>query len=216
MVAESIINKALKYGGIAVAVAVTGFAANHYIKNANADQARSQLDNSPEAQQADHLYSLLRPNANAFFDWFTPIDQPSIVSYASGIADFDKVAKFYKALSKGNDLTDDLRTTLSATQRDQFYKNLAAAKPVVFNSVTIYANQRDAKGNTVSKGFVNAWIDGTNTKPAYSFPNGTAIGKTLKKVTITSGSTKTKAFYVLGTTGLGKGKNFYVLVSQVK
>lgn len=208
--------------GVKGAVILGGiYFVNKFLKDANAKAAEKDLDNSPEAQQADHLFSLLRPSNNVLFDTFTPIDQPAIVAYAKGITNFNKVSEYYSNLSKGQSLPEDLRTILSAAQRDAFFANLPAAAAAKL-ATTIIANARDAKGTTVKNGSIYAFGEPEMKTHPFTFTNGTKVGDALKKVTAQIIDPKTKKvtstttlYYVRGTVGASKDKTFYVLASQV-
>ena len=215
IVAASTTDKIVKYVGIAVGVGAGMLLLTRYLKNANQGNANKALTNEPEAQQADHLYSLLHPYGNAFEDFFTRIDHAGIVTYAANIKDFNKVASYYSALSRGNDLPTDIRTTLSADERDQFYKNMPSAQAAVSPSFTVVAAPRDAKQNPIPSGKVPGISSLTNPKVLFSFVSGQEIGTTNKKIRVSQNGKLTYMYYVTGTKGASKGQQFYVLLSQV-
>jgi hypothetical protein len=201
----------------AVKIALVGgglFFINKLMKNSNTREAESQVDNSPEAQQADHLVSLLRPRNNAFEDYFTFIDKDKVIEYAKNITHLDKVEKFYYQLCN-HSLVDDIRTYLSTTQRDAFYKNIASAK-LPLPTFSIIANQRDEKGNAIPKGITIGFGDTALREKKFTFINGTTIGVVQKKLTLQFSNGNTSAYYVKGVNGKSKGELFYVLASQVK
>jgi hypothetical protein len=187
----------------AVKIALVGgglFFINKLMKNSNTREAESQVDNSPEAQQAE--------------DYFTFIDKDKVIEYAKNITHLDKVEKFYYQLCN-HSLVDDIRTYLSTTQRDAFYKNIASAK-LPLPTFSIIANQRDEKGNAIPKGITIGFGDTALREKKFTFINGTTIGVVQKKLTLQFSNGNTSAYYVKGVNGKSKGELFYVLASQVK
>jgi|GEM_PF-4660843 hypothetical protein len=224
----------IKYVLIAAAVVGGGIILTKAMHNSDQSQTQNVLDSSPEAQQANDLLKLLHPVTykqfslvdtlfhpltafDALHDKLAIVDKTAIIAMGQGITNLDLVSSNYKKLSKDTlNLTDDLRSTLSADQLKQFYqwiniKNANSSKTKA--AFTVYANPTGAQKTTV------IFSDSLLKKPLVGYQPGVALGKVSKAVTVpykgsTGVITQLKLYYITMSTGQYKGQNVYVLVSQ--
>jgi len=211
-------NNVLVYGVLGAATVVGGyFLIKKSVKAGNKSSAESAIDDTPEARQANDLFLALHPYNDAWWTnlWPQNSDEELAIKIAGTIRDMDAVAGYYKDLSGGLSVWDDLRKALEPEEMNRFNAALAAAKSkpasaqqyVIANAVPATYNN----GNTL------AWDDMYFQKYNSQFAKGTTIGKTLKALSYpdTKSGKTIYLYYVEGTAGQWKGKKFYVLKSQV-
>lgn len=187
------------------------------------------LDNSPEAQQANTLLSLLHPYSykglqldpfgtlDVVKDKIANVDEAAVIATAKGITNFDKVAKYYKGLTGGRlNLPDDLRRIMNVEEQTAFFDKININN----NTKTEASKPFDLYAAPTKGTIVGVYEDMYFKKPLFSYKAGTKLGKALKLITVPVRTTNgtivpTKLYYILGAYGKITGKNVYVLVSQV-
>jgi hypothetical protein len=217
---------------ITAGLGVGGYFIYKAYQSAQQEKAEKALDNSPEAQQANHLLALLHPYSykklvlNPFDaldvvrDKIANVDEEAVIKFARGIKSYDKVRTYYAQFT-GNrlNLTDDIRVILNANEAKRFFNNIELAKQegeeAVKKSFDVTANPTGAMTVT------NVYEDSLLKKPLFSYKKGVKLGTALKKVSVpfrNSDGTLSKLYlyYIKGTVGQIKDKTVYVMVSQVK
>jgi hypothetical protein len=202
-----------KYIFIAAAVVGGGWYINKQLKESNQRNTEALIDNSPEASQADSLYQMLHPYQGGALSIFENVDEKKVIDFAKGISNIDKVVKYYSTISKGKNLYDDLRFTLNESEYAQFKANIK-------NSVDAPKNASQSVIAAPTKGDkVQLWNDMYFKSPLQTVAKGVNIGASLKGIKYISNAANMKGtpilmYYVQGTSGVLKGKKFYVLQSQ--
>lgn len=205
------ITNKLLIGGVVV---IGAFFLNKMLKDSNARNAESSIDNSPEASQADTMYQMLHPYGGGLLSWSENVDEKKIIAYAKSIKNIDKVVQYYSALSKGSSMYDDLRTSLSEDEYAQFKANLQGSVSAPKSPV-----KKVVATPTSSNKILQLWNDFEFKSGLATVKPGVILGTTLKAVKYVSKAanlkgTEIKMFYVQGI-GAYAGKKFYVLQSQV-
>lgn len=229
---SSVTDKLLNVGLLAALVVGGYFFLDKKNKDAKEQNAEMAIDDTPEAQQADYLGTLLGKK-DLTGGFMKNVDEEKLIAYAKNITNFDKVMKYYRDQFRGDSLIEDLNGPLSDSEYQQFMDNVKAAqkaqeqkaqqKPFYIVAAPTISGRTTTTGYHESAVSYNPKVpSGGFSKPIFDFRKGVRIGKALKKVSLTVPKTSksagytTQLYYVEGTAGESKGKKFYVLVSQVK
>lgn len=182
-------------------------------KESNKTNSQNQIDNSPEANQADNLYRLLHPYNGGLLSVVENIDEQAVINWAKNISNPDKVNEYYRQMSGGKTMWDDVSFSLNAEEYKQFKANLNLKSNTTTNPVkTVVAAPNNGQTKTT------AFADPYFKTVIESFNSGVTLGTTLKSVKYYSEQYKKDMllYYIKLTTGPNKGKSVYVLQSQVK
>ena len=122
-------DKLIKYGVNAVLIGAGLWGAKHIFDKWRENSAEDRVGTSPEAQQATALRLAMNPSGRRLLWWVDGVDKNSIFNNAKNIKDFKIVIEEYRKHYSGDNLTNDLRTKLSAEEMTRFlntvnYNNL--------------------------------------------------------------------------------------------
>jgi hypothetical protein len=183
------------------------------VKESNKNTSQNQIDNSPEANQADSLYRLLHPYGGGLLSVVENVDEKAVINWAKQITNPDKVNEYYRQMTGGKSLWDEVSFALTHEEYVQFKKNLNLKSDPTVNPVkTVIAAPTGTQTKTT------AFLDPYFQNVVESFAPGATMGTTLKSVKYFSKQYNKDMllYYIKLTTGKNKGKSVYVLQSQVK
>jgi hypothetical protein len=227
--------KLIKTVLIVGAVGVGAYFIYDAVKQGHQDDAQNNLDNSPEAQQANNFLKLLHPYSYKSFNVLTTLTNPlsliniardvaaitdkaAIVAASKGVKNFDLVSKYYKELTRDAlNLPDDIRSTLNDGQQKEFFRNISVSvntKEVKADPFYIYANPSAGQKTVI------VFADALLKKPIVGYLKGSRLGKVSKLITSPFLGkdgiiVPIQQYYLMLDYGKYKGQYVYIVASQV-
>ena len=119
-VTEKYIDLGIKVGFVAGGILLL----KHLFKNADKDTAEDKVLTDNNAALADTLFSLLHGYGGGWLSVFENVDEAAVIKWATNPMDFNKVRTYYKKLTKGQDLLDEVKIPLTASEYAQFLANI--------------------------------------------------------------------------------------------
>lgn len=225
-VSEKYIDLGIKVGFVAGGILLL----KHLFKNADKDNAEDKVLTDNNAALADRLFSLLHGYGGGWLSVFENVDEAAVIKWAKNPMDFNKVRDYYKKFTKGQDLLDEVKIPLTASEYAQFLANIKKS------NTTTQTTQTTTKKTTPVVVKVIARKSGVITKVSAQvafkdpktgkyqltekaetifFDDNKEIGEFLAETPIYMAQYKTKINYnfVKGT-GKLTGKYLFVLKSQ--
>lgn len=225
-VTEKYIDLGIKVGFVAGGILLL----KHLFKNADKDSAEDKVLTDNNAALADTLFSLLHGYGGGWLSVFENVDEAAVIKWATNPMDFNKVRTYYKKLTKGKDLLDEVKIPLTASEYAQFLGNIKKSNTTTQTTQTTTKKTTPVvikviarKSGVITK--VSAQIAFKNPKTGkyqltekaetIFFDDNKEIGEFLAETPIYMAQYKTKINYnfVKGT-GKLTGKYLFVLKSQ--